>query len=106
MSNHLDPTPIDLALIQQAGFILTTREAFLNEPVEIKAFEGSPNQTTAQVTQMHANILDGLRTRVQQHEGDHVVYDPFSDEDGWLLVGDRKTVIYESAKMTRELLTQ
>ena len=84
--------PMDLALAQAAldvwGLNAVTREALMNTDFEVRAFTGAPSMTPAQRAEAHSEIRAEWRERASEHPGAFAVYDPNSDAEGWMLVGD------------------
>ena len=56
----------DKRIVEQCGYAITTREKLL----------------------ANGYTLKGLKRRVRNIAGRHIVYDPLDDGDGFLLVGD------------------
>lgn len=73
--------------LRQSGYKLVRREQFMQLPVRMSTYGGA-TMSPEEKTRRYAAIVAKLRARATQFPGAWLVYDPHSDADGWLLVGD------------------
>jgi len=88
--------------LESEGYRLTTYDGFMRGAVDFHTYSGC-QQPHVNARQKHDEIREALRERAAAFDGTHVVYDPNSDEDGWLLVGDETAIRAETEKMLRDL---
>lgn len=84
------PQPRKLA---ERGYVIVARETFLTGDITIHAFDGAKGLTATEIDDRHREILRELRARAASWEGSHVVYDPYADGEGWLMVGEADEII-------------
>jgi len=99
---HITPP---LSVIEN-GFRILSRSAFLNDVVEVAPFAGATSMTMTEIEEAHATVLTEMRDRVENRmpPGRYVIYDPYADSEGWMLVGDDPLALYaETAQMLADL---
>jgi len=79
---------------------VTTEELLANFDASLKAVESYGFKlATWKEFENASDRPDGLLERAQKYASPdcQVIYDPLSDDDGWLLVGDKQEIVKETA---------
>lgn len=87
-----------MSRLLEAGYRVVTRHQFDTEPLGMSGFTGATSLTSAEIAERHAKAEAGLRERAKAFEGAFVIYDPFADEDGMMIIGDDRDELVMEAR--------
>lgn len=100
--------PDDELALSHYGLRLTTLALFLKGEIDICASTGATSMTPGETAASHNEIAKGLQARAEKTLARNpklrgpdvwVVYDPYDDDEGWLMVGPRAKIVAESIEV-------
>ncbi len=89
--------------LTEQGFIVLPRDLFLSGMGPVQPFEGATSMTDDEIREAHAEVGADLRKRASQYVGSFVIYDPWADSEGWMLVGDMPHILDETERMLDDM---